>query len=321
MKRDRVDDSSNGLKETLTSRSLRDRFGKHFDRYCLIRRAAGTRDATLQREYECHYLFWKYLRERRFKGDELAVKKQHVHEYANMLFEDPGTKHNTARRKIEKLRLFYREAVRQEWILKDPTADYRLPKKEENPITVLTVKQVKELLGLPDLTTAKGIRDRTMMELFYSSAFRLGEMAKLTDEDFTDDYRKVKIRGKGGKESILPVGRMAAHFAKFYVHHVWPRINPHGHDQLFLSVNTNQPMNKHVIYNTLRSYMKRIVPDRTIGMHVFRYSIATHLADEGVDIRLIQEFMRHDKPSTTARYIKRSFQRLQQVHRDTHPRK
>jgi integrase/recombinase XerD len=300
------------IHDTKTSIVLRDQFGKHFDRYCAIRKAENLSTDSLQREYETHLHLWRYLKAEGFQGDELAVTKEMIQAYAKGVFQDPDLKHNTARNRIYRLRHFYREAERQEWIFVNPMNSIKIPKIEENPITVLTVKQMKDLMKLPNLNSAKGIRDRTMMELYYSCAFRLSELMQLTDEHFFDDYRRVRIRGKGQKEAVLPVGKIAAHLLKFYIRKIFPKINVKHTKQIFISVLTGNPMNRHIIYSALRIYFKQLIPDRTMGMHVFRYSVATHLADEGVDIRLLQEFMRHDKPSTTERYIKRTFQQLQE---------
>jgi integrase/recombinase XerD len=199
-------------------------------------------------------------------------------------------------------------------------AGIHIPQPVKTPVQILTIKQMKELMTLPDLDTARGIRDRTMLELFYSCAFRLHEITTLTPDNFTEDYRRVKVRGKGSKDAVLPVGRMAAHFTRFYTEKIYPVLNRHSTDKLFLSVTTAAPLDKHVVYNSLRTYLKQIVPDRNIGTHIFRYSICTHLSEAGVDIRLLQEFMRHEKISTTARYIKRTFSRLQDTHKQTHPR-
>ena len=121
-------------------------------------------------------------------------------------------------------------------ILDDPTSGLVLPKEEINPIKLLSIKQMKALLALPDLSTLNGIRDRTMMELMYSSALRRFEVVKVKIDDFTDDYRMIKVMGKGDKEVMIPVGRMAAYFLKHPVTHVYPKMNRRGRPEIFLSL-------------------------------------------------------------------------------------
>ena len=146
------------------------------------------------------------------------------------------------------------------------------------------------------------------------------ETLDLTVDSFGEDFRTVRVLGKGDKEVVLPVGKMAAHFLKFYAAEIFPRLNIKKQDKLFLSTQTGKVINKNVMYGILRSYANKLFPGQPMGTHIFRYSACTHLGEEGVDIRIIQEFMRHEKPSTTMRYIAQSFQRLQSVHKDSHPR-
>ncbi len=295
-------------------------FGHAFSQYLKIRRAAGLAETSLERESEAHRCFWRWLSEQGFDGHELAVTREHFQAYAEALHCRRDLHPNTARNKLYSLTHFYREAARQEWILANPMAGLRIPQPVRSPVQILTIKQMKSLMDLPELNTARGIRDRTLLELFYSCGFRLHEVTLLSPESFTDDYRRVKVRGKGNKDAVLPVGRMAAHFTRFYIERIRPVINTTGSDKLFLSVTTGAPLGRHVIYNSLREYLRIIVPERTIGTHIFRYSVCTHLSEAGADIRLLQEFMRHEKISTTARYIKRTFSRLQDTHKKSHPR-
>ena len=294
-------------------------FGIHFERYYKIRRVA-LKAVTLDKEYLAHQEFWNFLKARNFKGDELSVVRKDLQDYAAKQFKNKAIKSNTARNKIYVLKHFYHEAVLQGWILSSPWAGITLPKVEQNPIEVLTVKQMKQLLEAPDLNTIKGIRDRTIFELMYSSALRVGDLISLTADQFSGDYRTLRLKGKGDKESVLPVGKVAAHFMKFYTEQIYPKTNTKGHSELFVSLRSGQHMSKNVLYQLIGSYGKQLFQGRYLGTHVFRYSICTHLADEGVDIRLIQEFMRHGKPSTTMSYVHQSYQKLQQVFNDTHPR-
>ena len=294
-------------------------FGVHFERYYKIRRVA-VKEASVQTEYTHHQEFWSFLKARGFEGDELNVTKKDLQDYAAHQFQDQSIKSNTARNKISFLKYFYREAIQQEWTFNDPFSGMTLPKIEQNPIEVLTVKQMKQLLETPDLNTLKGLRDRTIFELMYSSALRVGDVISLTAEQFSGDYRTVRLIGKGDKEVVLPVGKVAAHFVTFYLDQVYPKLNQHSHSQMFISIQSGNPMSRHVLYQIVGSYGKDLFEGRYLGTHVFRYSICTHLADEGVDIRYIQEFMRHEKPSTTMRYVHQSYQKLQQVFQDTHPR-
>ena len=154
----------------------------------------------------------------------------------------------------------------------------------------------------------------------YSCALRVSDLSSLTADQFSGDYRTLRLKGKGEKEAVLPVGKIASHFVKYYTTEVFPKLNHREQACLFISTRSGQVMRKDVLYQLIGQYGKNLFDGRYLGTHVFRYSACTHLADEGVDIRLIQEYMRHAKPSTTMRYVHQSYQKLQQVFKDTHPR-
>jgi integrase/recombinase XerD len=158
------------------------------------------------------------------------------------------------------------------------------------------------------------------MELMYSSALRRSELVELKTSSFLDDYRCVKVMGKGTKESILPVGKLAAHFLKFYIEHVLPEPIKQNDNNVFISFNRQEPLKSKYVYQMVRDYGRKAQFKFDISPHVFRYSIATHLADNGVDVKFIQDFLRHESPRTTTRYIEQGFKQLQSVHERTHPR-
>lgn len=294
-------------------------FGLHFERYFQIR-IVSVVEKTLQRERELHKQFWEYLKRKKFKGHELDVKRKDLQDYAEYQFSRKDIQRNTARNKVYVLKHFYVEAVKQDWIVSSPWSGIQLPKVEHNPIDVMTVKQMKQFLELPNINTIKGVRDRTMFELMYSCALRSSDLLSLTADHFQESNSLLRVKGKADKECVLPVGKVAKHFINFYIEHIHSKINVLKEKKLFLSVATGKALNKNVLYGIMRSYSDQMFPNRPLGTHVFRYSICTHLADEGVDIRYIQEFMRHSKPSTTMRYVSQSYQKLQQVFNETHPR-
>ncbi|MBF0199242.1 MAG: tyrosine-type recombinase/integrase [Planctomycetes bacterium] len=294
-------------------------FGQHFDAYLQLPHICSKTEGTIRTEKAGQKRFWEYLNDTGFEGDELGVTNKKAEEYIQHL-TNMGRKANTIRTSIAILSMFYREAVRQDWIFKNPFSMVKQPRKAEEPCSVLSVKQIKHLLSSPDLTTYTGFRDRVILELFYSCALRRHEICLVKPADFGDDFRSIRVLGKGQKEAILPVGKMAAHFLRFYIEKVWTTINKTGCEELFLSCYTGKRLNDYQIYRIVKGCGVLAGFKETISPHTFRYSIATHLDEEGVDIRYIQEFLRHDDISTTARYIKQGFHRLQSVHHNTHPR-
>lgn len=295
-------------------------FGEHFERYRRLRMARNLSEMTLKAEEDAHRKLWGFLSGRDFGGDELEVKREDIQAYTEEVFGNPGLKANSKRILVGNLKYFFREAVRQEWMLSNPMKGVKLPAMEIPLIRVLTVKEMKTLLETPDMSSAVGVRDRAMMELLYSCGLRRSELLSLRRKSFDEDFETVRVMGKGNKEAVLPVGRVARHYLRFYVDKVFPGMNKQEQDFLFIDCNTGRHLSKPGLERNLRAYGKEAKLKTPLSPHVFRYSVCTHLAEEGVDIRLIQEFMRHDSINTTARYIRQSFERLQEVHRSTHPR-
>ena len=294
-------------------------FGDHFERYKTLRKLSVA-ESTLRCEEVTHKYLWKFLEEKQFKGNELDIKRENLLEYCRYVNTKDDFKANTKHHRIKLLKPFYNEAVRQNWILLNPLYRIENPKREQVIPFTLTVQQMKALLQLPDLNTVIGIRDRMMFELMYCCGLRKEEVSKVCIDDFSEDYRRLKIKGKGGNESMLYVGKMSAHFLKFYIENIYTHLKNKGTKYLLTSLKTGNALPARWIEKITISYGNQLGLKAKLLPHCFRYSVATHLSEEGADLRLIQAFLRHASPETTTRYIRADFQRLKDVHAVTHPR-
>lgn len=295
-------------------------FGHHFERYRKLR-LISVKEKTVEREEEAHTILWNHLTEWGFEGDELTVKKEDLQRYAETIFRLEHLANNSKRSLISLLKSFYDEAVKQDWIVTSPYSSIRLPKEEKNPIKVMTVKEMKQFLEVVKPDTVKGLRDRALFELMYSSALRVGDIPRITKKSFGEDYRTIRVIGKGDKECVLPVGRVAAHFVKFYVEEVFDGVNTTGSEYLFSSFKSGKPLGKTQVSTMIYQYASKIFDThKSLGTHIFRFSCITHLAEHGVDIRVLQEFARHQKPGVTMRYIQENFRSMEDVFKKTHPR-
>lgn len=294
-------------------------FGAHFEKYTKLREVDMS-PRSIQTMKDTHKAFWKFLGSTGFKGDELAVSREDILRYAEYVFKRKDLKRNTAINYIRFLNSFYLEAVKQGWLGENPYRGIELPKEEKILINVVSVKEMKEILECPQLNSVEGQMARTVMELMYSCALRRDELLSLTAQNFSEDCRTLTFIRKGQKEVSLPVGKVAAHFVRHWIEQVWPKLNQGHEPELFLSLKTKKKMDKQTLWALISKYAKQILPERDLGTHFFRYSACSHLADEGVDIRILQEYMSHEKTYTTMKYIQQSFQKLQEVFRKTHPR-
>jgi site-specific recombinase XerD len=252
-------------------------------------------------------------------GDELTVNKADILAFIRHMQEQKN-KSNYQLKVLANLSSFYKSAVKQGWCLLNPMDGIEFPRKSEDVPIVLSVAEMKNLLLAPNLNMVDEFRDRCMMELAYSSALRRHEVTSVTLGQFSPDYRTVRVQGKGGKEAVTPVTRLCAHFLEFYMGEIWPYINKHNSKFLFLSVQTGKPLTSGHMNDIVKKYGKKSGLEKHLTSHIFRFSIATHLGESGVDIRYIQEFLRHNSMEATVRYIQQGFRHLQEIHRKTHPR-
>lgn len=227
-------------------------------------------------------------------------------------------------RKISSLRAFYRYLLRDGVVKNNPTQGIQSPKMEKYIPTFLSVDETFELLNAtPDHNSESGLRDQAMLELFYSSGLRLSELAGLNTEDVNFSAAQVKLRGKGRKERIVPVGGPALQSVRSYLSATqsvrkekWANSL---HEALFLNARgeriTTRSIARIVDAATARSGI-----GRKISPHALRHSFATHLLNAGADLRSIQEMLGHESLSTTQKYTAVNINRLMEVYDKAHPR-
>lgn len=227
-------------------------------------------------------------------------------------------------RKISSLRAFYKYLLREGIIKSNPAQSVQTPKMEKYMPTFLSVDEAFELLNASkDNNSASGLRDQAMLELFYSSGLRLAELAGLNTEDINFNAALVKLRGKGKKERIVPVGGPALDAMQKYLSATQTLRKENSVDLL----NGGLFLNERGKRITTRS-IARIVDaatvksgiGRKISPHALRHSFATHLLEAGADLRSIQEMLGHESLSTTQKYTAVNINRLMEVYDKAHPR-
>ncbi|KAF0157745.1 MAG: integrase/recombinase XerC [Syntrophaceae bacterium] len=227
-------------------------------------------------------------------------------------------------RKISSLRAFYKYLLREGIIKSNPAQSVQTPKMEKYMPTFLSVDEALELLNASKANnSASGLRDQAMLELFYSSGLRLAELAGLNTEDINFNAALVKLRGKGKKERIVPVGGPALDAMQKYLSATHTLRKENSVDL----VNGGLFLNERGKRITTRS-IARIVDaatvksgiGRKISPHALRHSFATHLLAAGADLRSIQEMLGHESLSTTQKYTAVNINRLMEVYDKAHPR-
>lgn len=224
-------------------------------------------------------------------------------------------------RRLSELRACCTYLAREGIIPANPLSDMASPKQGKRQPRVLSFDEVLSLLRAPDVSASQGQRDLAIIELFYGSGIRLGELEALNLPDLDLNHREVRVLGKGNKERIALFGSFAEAALRLYLQQGRPALfkAENSGNALFLN-RFGGRLQRVSIIRMLDRYARQAGIERKVTPHALRHSFATHLVDEGVDIRLIQELLGHESPSTTQRYTHVSQARLHEVVRQAHPR-
>jgi len=227
----------------------------------------------------------------------------------------------TQRSRLVAIKEYFRWLCRQNLILHNPASELEMPRSEKKlPVVPLTEREVELILALPDLETALGLRDRTMMEVLYSTAIRRVELIRLEINSVHFERGTVVIRqGKGKKDRFVPIGERALSWIEKYLHDARPELALSHHEQtLFLSA-YGDAIAPDYLTRLIADYVKRADLGRSGSCHIFRHTCATLMLENGADIRHVQQMLGHANLSTTQIYTDVSIRQLQKVHAMTHP--
>ena len=232
----------------------------------------------------------------------------------------------TMARKIATLRSFYKWAERRGLADSNPMILIRTPRQGKRLPKAITIDQVEKLLAAPDEKEVLGLRDRAMLETLYSTGIRVSELVGLELDDIDLTGEALKVRGKGKKERVVPLGSHALAAIRRYMDMMrgdarFPGVWADGKPRLPLFVNKHGGrLSSRSVRRKLDKYLKQVGLDPTISPHTLRHSFATHLLDNGADLRSVQELLGHQSLSTTQVYTHLTTQRMQNAYNQAHPR-
>jgi len=217
---------------------------------------------------------------------------------------------------------FMRFLKERDYLVSDPALDVpyaKLPKRL--PRGVLTTTEARKIINAPDTKCVLGYRDKTIMEVLYTTGIRKEELNNLmlADVDYHDGFLRVN-GGKGSKDRIVPVGKIACRYLENYIKSVRPELikNPYN-SHLFLSTRGNR-MSKNMVWELVKKYAKQARIKKNISPHTFRHTCATAMLRNKADIRAVQELLGHESLESTQIYTHLSINDLKETHRRCHPR-
>jgi integrase/recombinase XerC len=251
----------------------------------------------------------------------LSVETAVVRAYLTFLNEKQYSKATIAR-KLATLRSFYKFLVKRSQLGSNPVAAVRTPKQDKKLPRFLEYEEVKRLLETPPMNNWLGARDRAILETLYSTGIRVSELVALNMDDVDFLGEVVHVRGKGKKERISPIGSSALQVIQHYMEFRNKRAqSSRNFDAKVLFVNKHgRRLSTRSVRRKMDKYLKMAGLDPAISPHTLRHSFATHMLNNGADLRSVQELLGHQSLSTTQVYTHLTTRKLKEVYENAHPR-
>ncbi len=257
-----------------------------------------------------------------FKNSDalVNVNREQIIGYMTQL-KDKGLAAATIARKLAAIKAFYRFMTAEGYMDANPAEVVEAGTKGIKLPRVLSENEVVRLLNQPDITTAEGFRDRTMLEVLYATGMRVSELINLTLERVDLNMKYIIAFGKGSKERIVPLGSVAAEFLQQYLEKVRPKLTHEERNTniVFLAFGGHE-LTRQRFWQIIRAYGRKANINKALTPHILRHSFATHLLDNGADLRSVQELLGHSDISTTQIYTHLTNKRLRDIYAKAHPR-
>jgi integrase/recombinase XerD len=251
-------------------------------------------------------------------GSLLAVDRSVLFDYLSARHAS-GMKPRSGARLVSTLKQFYLWTLDQSLRGDDPTADLSTPKLPRSLPKAMTETEVEALLKAPDLDTPIGLRDKAMLELLYATGLRVSELVGLRGDQISLAQGVLRVRGKGSKERLVPLGDEAQHWIVRYLKEARPLLHPRPEPALFIT-QRGAAMTRQGFWLLIKRYAVLAGVRSTLSPHTLRHSFATHLLNHGADLRVVQLLLGHSDLSTTQIYTHIAREGLKAMHRKHHPR-
>ncbi|MEX0844045.1 MAG: tyrosine recombinase XerC [Balneolaceae bacterium] len=236
---------------------------------------------------------------------------------------EKGFAKTTIARKVAALRSFFKYSFKRGYVEKNPAHLLVVPKKEQTLPKTATVEDIERMMDEVDTDTVRGLQDRAILELFYGTGMRLSELTGLNVTDIDLKQNQVIVKGKGNKQRIIPLGKTVAGILKEFLEKrtelFGNRTDADAKKALFIA-SSGQRIYDRVVRYMVEKYLKKTSEVTQKSPHVLRHSFATHMLDNGADIRIIKEFLGHANLAATQVYTHTSIERLKNVYEQAHPR-
>ncbi|WP_422443862.1 site-specific tyrosine recombinase XerD [Thermoanaerobacterium sp. DL9XJH110] len=237
-----------------------------------------------------------------------------------LLMQKKGKASSSISRACAAIKSFYHFLVRERRIKEDPTINLDTPKLEKRLPRVLTVGEVEDLLNQPDVTNLWGLRDKALLELLYATGIRVSELISIRVEDVNLEMGFLRCFGKGSKERIVPIGSVALNYLERYINEARKQLVKDKETNILFINHRGEGLTRQGFWKIIKKYARQAGINKEITPHTLRHSFATHLLENGADLRAVQEMLGHADISTTQIYTHITRSRIKEVYDRTHPR-
>lgn len=231
-----------------------------------------------------------------------------------------GAKPRSTARQLSSFRRFYRFLLRDEMIVEDPTARIDMPKIGRSLPRSLTENEVEALLAAPDTHDPLGHRDRTMLEVLYATGLRVTELINLRQSEINLTQGVLRVRGKGERERLIPLGDESQNWLRDFLAGPRVEILLERHTDYLFPTRRGDRMTRQAFWHIIKRYAKKAEIEGKLSPHTLRHAFATHLLNNGADLRVVQMLLGHSDLSTTQIYTHVARARMKELHAQHHPR-
>ena len=252
--------------------------------------------------------------------DPSNITSDHIRGFFKVL-KEIGLSGSSSARYFSSLKGFFLYLLKNKYIVKNPIEKITAPKTSKKLPGVLNIPEIEKILSAPEIEDKLGLRDKTILELFYACGTRVSELINLKVNDLFLDDEIIRVFGKGSKERLIPIGSSAIKWIGEYLKKSRPLLMKKSKSENNLFLNSRgAKLSRMGVWKIIDKYVKQAGINKEVHPHTFRHSFATHLLEGGADLRAVQEMLGHADISTTQIYTHIDRDYIKQVHKQYHPR-
>lgn len=283
---------------------------------CWLEKGLSDNSLESYRRDLCAYAQW--LDQAGLVGILLASDRE-LNQYLSHRYQSKFNARSTARF-LSAVRGFYQYCVRESMLLLDPTLRIEMPKLGKPLPKTLSEADVEALLAAPELEEPLGLRDKAMLEVLYACGLRVSELVSLSTYDVNLRQGVIRLMGKGSKERLVPMGEESINWLLRYIKEARAGLLANPDSDVLFPSNRGTQMTRQTFWHRIKHYVVVAGINASVSPHTLRHAFATHLLNHGADLRVVQLLLGHSDLSTTQIYTHVAKHRLQELHREHHPR-